>query len=67
MIHTDITADTALRNALVAVEVTQAAHNDALLRSQTRKQPITLAKLYAANHALFVIQNNITNQKKVKT
>mgnify|MGYP003645659194 FL=1 len=67
MNHTSITADAALRDALVAVEVTQAAHNHALLRSQTRKQPITLAKLYAANHALFVIQNNITNQQKVKT
>jgi ABC-type transport system involved in cytochrome c biogenesis ATPase subunit len=59
--------DTALRDALVAVEVAQAVHNHALLRSQTRKQPITLARLYAANHALFVIQNNITNQQKVKT
>ena len=67
MTHTSITADTALRDALVAVEVTQSAHNHALLRSQTRKQPTTLAKLYAANHALFVIQNNITNQQKVKT
>ena len=60
MIHTSITADTALRDALVAVEVAQAAHNHALLRSQTRMQPITLAKLYAANHALFAIQNNLT-------
>ena len=45
MIHTRTKPDTALRDALVAVEVTQAAHN----------------------HALFVIQNNITNQQKVKT
>ena len=60
MNHATISTDAALRDALVAVEITQAAHNHALLRSQTRKQPITLAKLYAANHALITIQNKRT-------
>ena len=52
MIHTRTKPDTALRDALVAVEVAQAVHNHALLRSQTRKQPITLAKLKAFENFL---------------
>ena len=57
MTHTSIQLVTPLRSALGAVKAAQAAHNHALLRSQTRMQPITLAKLYAANHALIAIQN----------
>jgi hypothetical protein len=57
MTRTSLQPVTPLRSALVAVNVAQAVHNHALLRSQTRKQPITLAKLYAANHALIAIQN----------
>lgn len=59
MIHTPITADTRLRDARIAVEVAQAAHDKALMRSQTRKQAETLPKLHAANHALMAIQNKM--------
>jgi hypothetical protein len=57
MIHTSITADNALRDALVAVEIAQCAHNKALRLAQTQEQAKTLPKLHAANHALMAAQN----------
>lgn len=59
MIHTPITADTRLRDALVAVEIAQNSHNKALRLAQTQQQAKTLPKLHAANHALMAIQNKM--------
>ena len=57
MIHTSIKADTTLRDAHVAVEIAQYAHDKALRLSRTQEQSETQVRLKAAVCALMLAQN----------